>query len=116
MARNAPSPNASSLVATTWKEGEEQIADGLAGQLQQYKESLSSFLSTGISAEEELSQEVQQFRGNIPSSPPAWTRLSPTQSTVGTHTPHATLRFCLRGSGDAMKQWDRKATLTLVAQ
>ena len=78
VARNAPSPNASSPVAMTWKDGEEQMVDGLAGRLQQDEESLSSSPSTGISAEEKLSQGVQQFNGNIPLSPPARTRLSPT--------------------------------------
>lgn len=108
VARNAPSPNASSPVAMTWKDGEEQMVDGLAGRAsQQDEESLSSSPSTGISAEEKLSQGVQQFNGNIPLSPPAWTRLSPTLYTVGTHTPHATLRSCLRDSGDTVKQWDR---------
>ena len=62
----------------TWKDGEEQMVDGLAGRLQQDEESLSSSPSTGISAEEKLSQGVQQFNGNIPLSPPARTRLSPT--------------------------------------
>lgn len=79
VARNAPSPNASSPVAMTWKDGEEQMVDGLAGRAsQQDEESLSSSPSTGISAEEKLSQGVQQFNGNIPLSPPARTRLSPT--------------------------------------
>ena len=51
---SAPSSYANSLALVSWKEGEGQRADELAGQLRQYEGSLSSSLRACISAVEKL--------------------------------------------------------------
>ncbi|GAB0177269.1 hypothetical protein GRJ2_000192100 [Grus japonensis] len=62
-----------SLAVMDWEDKEAPTVDEVAGQLQQYKESLSSSL---ISAVEKLSQEFQQFREDMSYSPPVQTSIS----------------------------------------
>ena len=80
------------------KDGEEQTVDELAGQLQQYEESLSSSLWACVSAVEKLfeklSQEFQQFKEDTscshlytPVSHPVGVSIPPLkrEDTEGTH-------------------------------
>ncbi|GAB0206467.1 mitochondrial enolase superfamily member 1 [Grus japonensis] len=55
-----------------WKDEEAPTVDEVAGQLWQYEESLSSSL---VSAVEKLSQEFQQFRGDMSYSLPVQTAI-----------------------------------------
>ncbi|KAM6097713.1 uncharacterized protein LJ206_001003 [Theristicus caerulescens] len=68
--RSAPSSYANSLAIMTWKDEEGPTVDELAGQLQQYEESLSSSLRACISAVEKLSQDFQRFKEDMSSSSP----------------------------------------------
>ncbi|KAK4818478.1 LOW QUALITY PROTEIN: hypothetical protein QYF61_014180 [Mycteria americana] len=105
----------------TWKDREGQTVDELAGQLQQYEESLSSSLWTCISAVEKLSQEFQQFKDNRSYSPPVQTSISDIRSKCSSaqerrysgYTPWATLWFYLRDHREDTRKWDGKPTSTL---
>ena len=59
--QSTPSSYASSLAVMTWKDREGQTVDKSAGQLQQYKECLSSSLQACISAVEKLPENVKQY-------------------------------------------------------
>ncbi|GAB0208950.1 hypothetical protein GRJ2_003360700 [Grus japonensis] len=71
--RSVPSSYANSLAVMDWKSEEVPTVDEVAGQLQQYEESLSSSL---ILAVEKLSWEIQQVKEDMPYSPPVWTSIS----------------------------------------
>ena len=58
-----------------WEEHEEPTVDEVTEQLWQYKESLSSFLHTCISAVEKLSEKFYQLKENLFSSPPVQSSL-----------------------------------------
>ncbi|KAM7097195.1 uncharacterized protein J5F26_009778 [Ciconia maguari] len=105
----------------TWKDGEGPTADELAGQLQQYEESLSPSL---VSAVEKLSREVQQLKEDMSYSPPVRTSVSAIRSQRSSAqgrgyrgcTPWGTLWFYLRDHGEDMRKQDGKHTLTLEAR
>ncbi|GAB0208758.1 ubiquitin carboxyl-terminal hydrolase 4 [Grus japonensis] len=116
---NAPSSYTNSLAVMTWKDGEGQTVDEVAGQLQQYKESLSSSL---VLAVEKPSQDIQQLKEDRSSSPPVRTSISAIRSKCSSaqergyiaYTPQATLWFYLRDHGEDMRKWDGKPTLTRI--
>ncbi|XP_071657674.1 hsp90 co-chaperone Cdc37-like 1 [Patagioenas fasciata] len=101
----------------TWKDGEGQMMDELAGQLRQYEENLSCSL---VSAVEELSRKVHQLKEDTPYL------YRPVSQLLGVnvlllnrgqrgYTPQATLWFYLRDHGEDMRRWDGKSTSTLEA-
>ena len=95
--------------------------DEMAGQLRQYKESLSSSLWACVSAVEKLSQEFQKFKEDMSSSPPVWSSISAIRSEHSSaqereyrrYTPRGTLWFYLRDHREDMRKWDGKPTSTL---
>ncbi|KAF1662984.1 RNA polymerase II subunit A C-terminal domain phosphatase, partial [Aptenodytes patagonicus] len=119
--RSSPSSYANSLAVMTWKDGEGQMVDELAGQLRQYEESLSSSL---VSAVEKLSREIQQLREDRPYSSPVRTSTSAIRSQRSSaqereykgYTPRGTLWFYLCDHGEDMRKWDGKPTSALEAR
>ncbi|KAK4824604.1 hypothetical protein QYF61_016873 [Mycteria americana] len=117
--RSTPASYANSLVVMTWKDGEGQRVDELAGQLWQYKESLSSSLWASVSAVEKLSQEVQQVKEDMSYPPPLRTTISAIRSKRSSaqeigysgYTPRATLWFHLHDHREDMRKWDGKISL-----
>ncbi|GAB0209499.1 hypothetical protein GRJ2_003415600 [Grus japonensis] len=101
-----------------WKSEEAPTVDEVAGQLQQYEESLSSSL---VLAVEKLSREFQQFREDMSYSPPVWTSISAIRSKRSSaqergyrgYTPRGTLWFYLHDHGEDMRKWDGKPTSIL---
>jgi len=78
--QSAPSSYANSLAVMTWKDGEGQMVDELAGQAWQYKESFSSSLWACVLVVEKLSWECQQLKEDLPYSPPVRTSISAIRS------------------------------------
>ncbi|MCQ4078415.1 hypothetical protein FK519_26840 [Klebsiella pneumoniae] len=119
--RSAPSSYANSLAVMTWKDGEEETVDELAGRLRQYEESLSSSLRACVSAVEKLSQEFQQFKADMSHSPPVRANISAIRSKrfpaqERWYTRRGTLWFTLRDQGEDMREWDGKPTSALEAR
>ncbi|KAK4821074.1 hypothetical protein QYF61_012416 [Mycteria americana] len=121
--QSTPSSYANSLAVMTWKGGEGQTADELAGKLQQYKKCLSSSLWACISAVEKLSWEFQQFKEDMSCSPPVQNSISAIRSQCSSaqergfsgYTPQATLWFYLHDHREDMRKWDGKSASTLEA-
>ncbi|KAK4821934.1 hypothetical protein QYF61_004938 [Mycteria americana] len=112
--RSAPSSHANSLAVMTWKDGEEQMVDELAGQLRNMKKvSLPPY-----------GPEFQQLKEGMSYSPPVWTSISAVKSKHPSaqerghrgYTPWGTLWFYLRDHGEDMRKWDGKSTSTLEAR
>ncbi|PKU27473.1 ubiquitin carboxyl-terminal hydrolase 4 [Limosa lapponica baueri] len=74
---SAPLSYANSLAVMEWKGEEGTTVDEVAGQLRQYKESLSSPLVSDV---EKLSRKVQQLEENISYSPPIQASISAIRS------------------------------------
>ncbi|KAK4829624.1 LOW QUALITY PROTEIN: hypothetical protein QYF61_005751 [Mycteria americana] len=118
LVRSAPASYANSLAILTCKDGEGQTADELAGQLWQYKESLSSSLMSAVEKLVQLSNSkridptphlyrpVSQLLG----------RSSAQERGYSGCTPRATLWFYLHDHGKNMRKWDGKSALTLEAR
>jgi len=93
----------------------------MAGQYQEYKESLPSAL---ISAVEKLSWEVQQLKENISYSPPIHFPISGIRSKCSSaqergyrgYMPQGTLWFYLHDHREDMRKRDGKPTPTLEVQ
>ncbi|KAK4823738.1 hypothetical protein QYF61_006007 [Mycteria americana] len=75
--QSAPPSYANSLAVMTWKGGEAQMVDELAGQLWQYEENLSSSLALAV---EKLSWEFQQLKDDMSYSPLVQTSISAIRS------------------------------------
>ncbi|KAK4818455.1 hypothetical protein QYF61_013661 [Mycteria americana] len=117
---STPASYANSLAVMTWKDGEGQMVDELAGQLQQYEESLSSSLRACISAVEKLpdtlakklSQDFQRLKEGMSCSPPVLTSIPAIRSKHSSaqergcsgYTPRATLWFHLRERNEDMRK------------
>ncbi|XP_074909170.1 ubiquitin carboxyl-terminal hydrolase 4 isoform X3 [Buteo buteo] len=129
--RSAPPLYANSLAVVSWKEGEGQTVDEVAGRLQQYEGSISSSLRACISAveklpdmlAEKLSQEFQRFEDKFcpapvqaPISAIRSRHSSAEEKGYRTYTPRSTLWFYLRDHGEDMREWDGKPTSTLEAR
>ncbi|GAB0202691.1 hypothetical protein GRJ2_002734700 [Grus japonensis] len=119
--RSAPSLYANSLAVMDWKGKEAPTVDEVAGQLQQYEESLSSSL---VSAVEKLSQEVWQLKDDrsysskVQSSISAiWSNHSSAQERrYRVYTPQGILWFYLHNHREDMRKWDGEPTSTLQTQ
>ncbi|XP_049683074.1 ubiquitin carboxyl-terminal hydrolase 4 isoform X4 [Accipiter gentilis] len=129
--RSAPPLYANSLAIVSWKEGEGQTVDEVAGRLQQYEGSISSSLRACISAveklpdmlAEKLSREFQRFEGKFcpapvqaPISAIRSRHSSAEEKGYRRYTPRSTLWFYLRDHGEDMREWDGKPTSTLEAR
>ncbi|GAB0210107.1 hypothetical protein GRJ2_003476500 [Grus japonensis] len=91
--QSTPPAYVKSLAVLAWKDKEAPTVDEVAGQLQQYKDSLSSSLQARVSAMErlskkstklfqKLSREVRQLKEDMSYSPPVQTSISAIRTRI----------------------------------